>query len=242
MPTLASVIHSALKQVLILTTGDITPKVLIDWFNACENYFTERDTPDEKRVAKVLGGLQNVLFKDWYSPDRAHVTALSWVEFITEVKSEFLSSTWVEDACNKLLSMRQRDTDAFKEFSNCFEKANTILRNTTSHLTDEKMIHQMEVAVCDDLQALVKDERARFAVITKYRQWRKEVCIIDDRRIAERDHMTRFLAHSGKNGKSSHAATPNNTTTSRSSVSKPIPKLMDAERDLLRKNKGCFKC
>ena len=127
MPTLASVIHSAPKQVPILTTGDITPEVLIDWFNACENYFTERDTPDDKRVAKVLGGLQDVLFKDWYSPDRARVTALSWTDFIKEVKSEFLSSTWVEDARNKLLSMRQRDTDTFKEFSNRFEKANAIL-------------------------------------------------------------------------------------------------------------------
>ena len=225
-----------------MTTGDITPEVLIDWFNACENYFTERDTPDDKRVAKVLGGLQDVLFKDWYSPDRARITALSWTEFIKEVKSEFLSSTWVEDARNKLLSMRQRDTDAFKEFSNRFEKANAILRNTNSHLTDEKMIHQMEVAVCDDLQALVKDERARLSIITKYRQWRKEVCIIDDRRIAERDRMTRFLTHSGKNNKSSRSTTPNNATSSRASTSKPIPKLTDAERDLLRKNEGCFKC
>ena len=57
MSTLASVIYSASKQVPILTTRDITPEVLIDWFNACENYFTERDTPDDKRVVKVLGGL-----------------------------------------------------------------------------------------------------------------------------------------------------------------------------------------
>ena len=47
--------------------------------------------------------------------------------------------------------MRQKDTNAFKEFSNCFKKTNAILQNTTLYLTDEKMIHQMEVAVCDDL-------------------------------------------------------------------------------------------
>ena len=243
IPILASVIHSAPKQVLILTTGDITPKVIIDWFNACENYFTERDTPDDKRVAKVLGGLQDVLFKDWYSPNRAHIAALSWDEFIKKIKSEFLSSTWVEDARNKLLSMHQRDTDAFKEFSNCFEKVNAILRNTTSHLTDEKMIHQIEVAVCDDLQALVKDERTRLSTITKYRQWRKEVCIIDDRCITECDRMTHFLTHSDKNNKSSsRSATPNTNVTGRSTTSKPISKLTDTEYNLLRKNKGCFKC
>ena len=100
----------------------------------------------------------------------------------------------------------------------------------------------MEVAICDDLQSLVKDERARLSVITKYRQWRKEMCIIDDRYIAERDRMTCFLTHSGKSNKSSRSTTPNNTTAGKASISKPIPKLTDAERDLLRKNEGCFKC
>ena len=86
-------------------TGDITPEVLIDWFNACKNYFMKRDTPDDKRVTKVLSSLQDILFKDWYSPNRAHITALSWTEFIKKIKSKFLSSTWIEDAHNKLLSM-----------------------------------------------------------------------------------------------------------------------------------------
>ena len=93
MPTLTSVIHSVPKQVLILMTRDITSEILIDWFNACENYFTKRDTSDEKRIAKVLGDLQDILFKDWYNPDRTCITALSWAEFIKEAKSKFLSLT-----------------------------------------------------------------------------------------------------------------------------------------------------
>ena len=117
-----------------------------------------------------------------------------------------------------------------------------ILWNTTSHLSDEKMVYQMEVAICDDLQALVKDERIRLSVIMKYQQWRKKICIIDDRYITECNHMTHFLAHSGKANKLSHSTTPNNTTINRAPTSKPIPKLMDAEHNLLRKNKGCFKC
>ena len=54
--------------------------------------------------------------------------------------------------------------------------------------------------------------------------------------------MTHFLAHSGKANKLSQSTTPNNTTINRAPTSKPIPKLMDAEHNLLRKNKGCFKC
>ena len=132
--------------------------------------------------------------------------------------------------------------DAFKEFSNHFEKVNAILRNTISHLSDEKMIHQMEIAICDDLQALVKDKRTRLSAIIKYRQWRKEICIIDDRCITDHDCMTHFLAYSGKANKSSYSTTPNNITAGRAPTFKPIPKLTDAECDLLRKNEGYFKC
>lgn len=73
----ATVVHQSPKQVPLLTPGDVTPTLLVDWLSACEYYFEERETTEEKKVTKVLSGLQDPLLRDWVSSDGTRIRALT---------------------------------------------------------------------------------------------------------------------------------------------------------------------
>ena len=57
----------------------------MEWISECETYFREKETKDDKKVSKVLGGLQDPLIKDWYNPDIARITTLTWEVFQAEL-------------------------------------------------------------------------------------------------------------------------------------------------------------
>ncbi|GBE88841.1 hypothetical protein SCP_1402490 [Sparassis crispa] len=66
---IASVFYSNPKLLPILSEGKLTPAAVHAWEYVCLQYFKERDIEDAKKVAKVTGGFQETLMKDWYYND-----------------------------------------------------------------------------------------------------------------------------------------------------------------------------
>lgn len=217
------------------------------------NYFIEKMTPQELRVAKVLGGLQCPLMRAWYEPDRERINELSWEEFKTEMKSEFLPKDWEDKFRLVVYDMRHKKTEEFREFINRFKSANMVLRGTRFFLEGQNLTNQMEVAACDDLQRMIMATKELAEIwtspltdIKKVKEWENAVIVLDENRLAERDRFTAFLA-ANQTQPTTNRQIPSNSRGGRSDQTTPnlnnrLPKLTDAEKTILGKHDGCFKC
>ena len=81
MSTLATVELTSGK-VPVLTTGDLTPAVAMDFKNAAQDFFVTKSVPLEKQVSLILPGIKDICIHDWITADRARVTSLSFMDFI----------------------------------------------------------------------------------------------------------------------------------------------------------------
>jgi len=59
MPSTAHVEQVAPNKVPILTAGSVTPAILTDWENACEQYFIHKDVEKKNQVKFSVGGCQD---------------------------------------------------------------------------------------------------------------------------------------------------------------------------------------
>ncbi|KAH9946554.1 hypothetical protein B0H21DRAFT_693496 [Amylocystis lapponica] len=113
---LATVIQTSPKHVPLLTTGKLTPQVLVNWEHACHQYFKEKDVDEAKKVAKVTGGLQDELIRDWYYNDADRFNGLTWTASVKEMRTRWLPKGWVDRTLTTLLCSRHRDEDPFEDW------------------------------------------------------------------------------------------------------------------------------
>lgn len=118
--------------------GEITPAVMRSYETTCLGFFENKDAPEDKQVCKVLAGLQDTHVQDWISVDRPHFLALSFTDFMTEFRAGYLPEDWEEVTCIELLGMVQ-GSDTFWDFSVKVQAKNSLLRNTASHLDEDKL-------------------------------------------------------------------------------------------------------
>jgi hypothetical protein len=108
----AEVIHDQPKRVPIVTAGELTPCIIHDFNSACHDLFTMKETTAEKQVGVVLPGFQDIQIRDWISIHRGRLTALSFTNFIAELKMQFLPPHWKEEQRRLLCQATlQKNTD-----------------------------------------------------------------------------------------------------------------------------------
>ncbi|KAH9939459.1 hypothetical protein B0H21DRAFT_698417 [Amylocystis lapponica] len=236
--TIASVLHSSPKHVPLLTSRKITPQVLTNWEHACRVYFKEKDVANAKKVAKVTGGLQDELVRDWYFNDADTLDALSWANFLKEMRKRWLPKGWVDRTLTDLLRSRQRDDEPFEDWVISIEKLNTLLRGTTAHLDNTHLRTQICAAACEELRILCDEDTLKD--VEDYRDWKNAVIASDVKHLRDRLRILKLLGTKGK---------PTGGSTAASSASgqpgekgdRP-PRLTKDEKELLRKYSGCFTC
>ncbi|KAI5999101.1 hypothetical protein EDD15DRAFT_2160856, partial [Pisolithus albus] len=113
----------------VLTAGDITPEALRAWELGCLNYFRQKGTAADDQVVKVAGNLLDPRIQDWYSNNGDHLMALSFTEFMTEVRKYWLPSDWAATVRQKMLSSTQ-GTKAFHLWAVEIESLNVLLRGS----------------------------------------------------------------------------------------------------------------
>ncbi|THG93247.1 hypothetical protein EW026_g7943 [Hermanssonia centrifuga] len=212
--TSASLVHPSPKNVPLLTPGSISPIVLIDWINACSYYFDERDIKDDKKVQKIAGGLQDPLVRDWFTNNAIRLKSLDWDTFITEFKTEWLENNWAETIRNELLRSCQKDIETFRDWTVSIEKLNAVLRGTADHLSDRALHTQLEIAAYEDLANTLRKHRTDLTKLATYREWKKAVIILDNKRVSNLKRVLRALAT-----QRSTPATVNRPTFNRTSSS-----------------------
>jgi hypothetical protein len=156
-----------------------------------------------------------------------------------------------------MTARRHTQSESFFTFANTIRSMNSLLVNTDSHLSDERLRSHLESAMCRDLLDDYRaDPMAKAVDTTKLSLWLHEVKHIDDACLrgylwmkAAVDEVERKLnkclvpARGENNGtaKRPRADGPSNSSAGNSGT-KCCPPLMEEEKKILDANQGCRRC
>jgi len=245
----ATVEHPITKHCPILTAGEITPKALVDLVNAHNEYFIAKDIDEADKVKKVLGGFKCVHVRDWISCDRARLLMLSYNDFMTEVRANYLPSDWEEMVRTQILGMQMKKGAKFWDWCQEMRAINIILRGTDSHLSDFALRNQLEANLEPSLRSYVFREKINKTTVLK--DWILAVKDADEKLKDDRKRNREIFAEEAAsrnakrpaltdNSRGGNAAKP--VSGSSDPTCKKCSKLTDDERRLLERFNGCFKC
>jgi len=160
-----------------MTTREITPTIICSFETKCLGYFENKDIMEEKQVRKILVGLQDNHVQDWINVDRDRFLALTFPVFMTEFHAGYLPEDWEEVTRIELLGMMQNES-AFWDFAVQVQSKNSLLRNTPSHLDEDKLRHRIESGMDQKLALRCRLEKS--SKIEGFNLWITEVKRIDD--------------------------------------------------------------
>jgi hypothetical protein len=236
----------------VLHPGDITLEVMREFEDGCVGYFETKEIAEDKQVRKILLGLPDSRVKDWVATERNHITGLTFPTFMAEFRTAYLKDDWEETVHRELGSMTQ-GSDSFWDYAIQVQAKNSLLIATTSHLDESKLRHRLEAGMEDLLARRCANAKINKTVSLK--AWLGEVKRADDMMRAERKEFEAIAkAHCDTNRKAYPLGEPSNHANV-SAVSScgggraggsrgtnRLPKLTEAERQLLFNNEGCLKC
>jgi hypothetical protein len=149
---------------------------------------------------------------------------------------------------NPLCTSLPKETK-FEDWVSSIQSLNVSLRETPSHLDDERICLQLEAGLDDDLQTAACDAKAHDE--PSLHLWIAKIKELENRCIIQRKCVTEAMEEAMKSNKrpftlsSCFANTtdskPNPALSSFTTCNYP-PKLTDEERRLLMEHQGCLKC
>ncbi|KAF8798986.1 hypothetical protein BYT27DRAFT_7319795, partial [Phlegmacium glaucopus] len=253
--------HPAHKNAPVFGEGAITAAALLDWENACDDFFLARDpVPEDKKVAKVTGGLHNTAINTYIRNNRVHLNTLTFPAFMTELHEVFLPTDWDQDVLQKILNSRMSLGESFFDWSTSIVSANNLLVNTPIKLSDERIREQLFHNMSDDLREKLKETPTELATLNllTLQKWLNTVAEADVRmtkatkrsakRVAmelERDEKKRrALSAPSRSYNSQRFPLPSNERSSRPpSINRgTLPPLSQDERNIIFEHRGCYKC
>ncbi|KAG2737936.1 hypothetical protein P692DRAFT_20760337, partial [Suillus brevipes Sb2] len=233
MTKTAVVEQSAPSKPPKLTAGEITPQVAHDWENACETYFLHKEVKAADQVKMVAFGMLDPRLHTWYLTQRTVLNAGTFAAYMKAFRSAWLESHWANKLRKKVLGSHQ-GTRPFYEWALDIQNQNALLYGNPAYLSEKQLRDQLEAHICDELTIPVF--RAKLADDLSLKDWIEEVKHLDDKRLED---LASHRKISKRNGTSS-SNKPSNKTYNSSSPR--LGSLTEAERTLLAKHKGCFKC
>jgi len=250
---MACVDHPVTKHCPILTAGDVSPKALVDLVDAHEEYFIAKDIADADKVKKILGGFKDVHIRDWIASDRDRLLALTYKEFISELRTNYLPADWEDNVRTQILTLKMDKNVKFWDWCQEIRALNIVLRGTASHFSEVSLRNQLEAALEPSLRLYCVHEK--LGKITVLKDWITAVKEADEKlkddrkrsrevfreesalRAAKRPALANHSRFANSDSKASSSTGPAANTNI-----KRCPKLDDLERKLLVLFNGCFKC
>jgi hypothetical protein len=244
------------SKIPIMTEGDPSPEVMQEFENGCLDHFGNKDIAPEKQTARILPGFKDPRIRAHINANRERLTALSFRDFMKELRELYLPPDWEEDLRRSLMSATM-GSGSFWDYASKIQNQNILLIGTQSHLLDDKLRHQLEVGMTDRLARKCKAEKTQ--EIEEFRAWLLDVKRIDDAIRADRVELfeeiaknsraesrkTNPLGEPSRRGNTSYNYRSSNPNTQGSTSTAPrarVPKLTEDERTLLYNNQGCLKC
>jgi len=239
MSTPAATIDPTSVKAPVLTAGDISLVVMMDFKNAAQDFFVAKSMPADRQVANVIPGLKDIRIHDWITADCEHIVALPFVDFMKELHANYLQQ-WYPD-----FNPCQFQYDIWNW-------AQHPLKWGTSSIFDDAALHNhLEAHLNNDLKACVRHSDA--CKDKAFQMWVSTVHLINKAHSVETKHQQYLneetLQHQPKyqNADSlqgpSHCANTSQSNASSSSSTSIIhlPALTDAKHILLNGHEGCTK-
>ncbi|EDR01163.1 uncharacterized protein LACBIDRAFT_333567 [Laccaria bicolor S238N-H82] len=177
MSTLASVDPTSTKAP-ILTQGDISPAVMMDFENAALDFFISKSIPANKQVTMIIPGIKDLRIHDWITAEHARIIVLPFVDFMTEMRANYLPLIGKTNWSQKLL------------------KLNCLLRGTPSAFDEAALHNHLEAHLNDKLKVKVRHSDARKDKV--FKTWVIAVHLLDEARALETKHQHK--SHDCPNG------------------------------------------
>ena len=250
MSTLATVEPTSGKAP-VLTTGDLTPAVVMDFENAAQDFFVAKSVPPEKQVSLILLGIKDIRICDWITADHARITSLSFDVFIKELCENYLQNDWEDQIPNQIFTSTLTSSGkSFWNWSQQLLSLNCLLHNTPSVLDDTALCNHLKAHLDNELKEKVKHSEAHNEKV--FKTWVSAVRILDEACTTENkrqlDLIEGALQRQAKcqatdanalrgPSRRNNAATSTSTTTSNR-----LAPLTEGERTLLNEHDGCTKC
>ena len=246
--------HHSLHHAPILTAGVPTPAVLLEFEDACEDFFSNAKggVTDELKVTRILPSFKDPIIRGWISSDRTHLSELPFKTFMENLRMKFLPKEWEDELLLKILRDRLRPSQDFMTWATLLQQQNCILRNTSSQLDEKRLREQISIAVDSDLRIAARE--AKVNETTSLRDFLHIYSLCDDKRRAAENRTRSLIDESNRKNKTSNKENafhpykkdgrPASSTaqTSSSTSSLRPPKLTKVEIDVLNEFSGCFKC
>jgi hypothetical protein len=183
MSALATVEPTSAKAP-VLTEGDISPAVMMDFENAALDFFVSKSVPTEKQVTMIIPSIKDLRIRDWISADRARIIVLPFAEFMAEMRENYLHQDWEDQIRNQILtSTLTSSKSSFWNWSQQLLKLNCLLRGTSSVFDDAALRNHLEAHLDEELRARLKHNEARKDKVLK--TWIASVRLIDEARTVE---------------------------------------------------------
>ena len=244
----------------VLTNGDVTPSVMMEFENACYDFFEAKSVPNDKQVAFILPGIRDLRIRNWIAADRATIVTLPFATFMSQLRSNYLHPDWEDHVRDKILNSRlDPNKESFRAWSQNIIKLNCLLRNMTSVFDEATLRNQLDAHLDDGLKERVKHSDAKKEKSLK--AWIDAVRRLDETRISENKRHRELIEETFNKCQAKRVASDNsntfhnpsrrynaNTSTSSASTSNSnstfiaLPFLLNAERTLLNEHDGCTKC
>ena len=166
---IAFVEHPVTKHCPILTTGDVSPKALVDLVDAHNEYFIAKDIDDKDKVKKILGGFKDMHIHDWIASDRERLLTLDYSAFMAELRTNYLPADWEDNVPTEILSMKMDKNAKFWDWCQAMRALNIVLRGTPSHLSDTALRNHLKANLEPSLRLYCVHEK--LGKVTVLKDW-----------------------------------------------------------------------
>ena len=231
----------------VITSGELTPKLLADFENGCFAYFAWKDVAEDRQVMKIAWGLQDARVQVWYRTDRDKINAAGFTAFMKSIRTQWLPAGWEHNVKCLILSSSQQNLPV-ADWIHLLESTNAVLVSTTSHLTSDQLRAHIETHLHPDTQ--IAAHLAETHLVIGYSAYVRALKFIDDTRLRQatllQEAVSRMYVpvNSSRRDRTPCVSTANMTVTSMgaNTVADRLPALTATKRALLQDNEGCFKC
>src|SRR5271168_4415251 len=114
-----------------------------------------------------------------YHKSGSHILTLTFDDFMSELRKNFLPSDWVETVRMSLLGMWMSRNTRFWDFAQDVHALNIVLRGTSSHMDNSMLRNQLEAGLEPALQA--ECSRGGLCAVTALKDWIEHVKKVDER-------------------------------------------------------------
>jgi hypothetical protein len=235
---------------LTLTAGKVTPKILRDFEDGCETYFFHKKVKDDEQVQAIVLGIKDHRISDWYRAGKAVIVAMTFSAFMAAVHIKLLKDGWEYTLQKEILSSTQ-GTTPFDDWQNNIGSSNSLLVGTTYHVPEATIRAHLTANMNDELASDCDEEKTHD--VAAYGAWIDAVVILDLRRARSNKKHKHLVEDAIKaehakskylTGPSAHGNKSNNPNppTPPTAPFISIPKLTQADCELLNAHEGCYKC